>query len=254
MQLLLQNNYLNDKWLKVVNNLATQFPTQFIQGNALDETFESETPIVGLDYIPYGSCPLIEYSAKLGLKGLAYSDATFNYAEYSKHAPMLNNGHVLSIEAAMEFFENNPGMWFCRPSKDGKKFTGSVQWSDFYIRMFENFIRRDSYTSFDVVIANPVDVQMEVRWFVVGGKVVEGSMYRHKGTSRLERVTEDLDLVKEAQAFADIWLPHDNVVMDLGLVDGQLKIVEFNCINTSGMYDANPFNVIGALYDYYSGK
>lgn len=75
-------------------------------------------------------------------------------------------------------------------------------------------------------------------------------MYRAHDQLRKENVDNDKSIVVEAQAFADKWLPNDNCVMDLALIDGQLKVLEFNCINSSGFYDHNVDAVFKALWDY----
>jgi len=48
--------------------------------------------------------------------------------------------------------------------------------------------------------------------------------------------------------FADKWLPNRNVVMDLALVDNELKVIEFNCINCSGFYNHDVRKIFDALY------
>lgn len=87
------------------------------------------------------------------------------------------------------------------------------------------------------------------RWFIVGGKVISGSMYLCRGQFRKERIV-DRELIKEAQIFADKWIPSLCCVMDLALVDNELKVVEFNCINSSGFYDTDIEAVFKSLYDF----
>ena len=87
-----------------------------------------------------------------------------------------------------------------------------------------------------IVVAKPKEIEQEWRWFIVDGKIVDGSTYRLNG--QLVKKHEDNPLViKSAQQLALSWLPDDCCVMDVARVDGQLKVVEFNCINASGFYD-----------------
>lgn len=77
---------------------------------------------------------------------------------------------------------------------------------------------------------------MEWRYFVVGGRIVTGSSYRFKGQPDQKREL-DADVLAEAQALADLWLPHRCCCMDVALCENQPRVVEFNCLNATGFYD-----------------
>ena len=98
-----------------------------------------------------------------------------------------------------------------------------------------------------IVLASPKNIKSEWRWFIVDGKIVSGSMYRLNGI--LDKREElDPDTILEAQTFADKWLPKQTCVMDLALVDDEVKVIEFNTINSSGFYAHNVDNIIHAMY------
>lgn len=101
-----------------------------------------------------------------------------------------------------------------------------------------------------IVIGIPKDIQAEWRWFIVDGKVISGSMYMFKG--QLQKQEElDAEVIAEAQLYADKWLPNENCVMDLALVNNQIKVIEFNCINASGFYNHNVNAIMKALWLYF---
>ncbi len=77
---------------------------------------------------------------------------------------------------------------------------------------------------------------MEWRYFIVDRKIVTGSSYRHLGQPYLKQEL-DPDVLVEAQALADIWLPHPCCCMDVALCDDEVRVVEFNGLNASGFYD-----------------
>jgi hypothetical protein len=101
------------------------------------------------------------------------------------------------------------------------------------------------------VLCEPQNIKAEWRWFVVGGKVISGSMYRAHNQLRKMRVVEQ-DLINEAQLLADKWLPDECCVMDLALVGEELKVIEFNCINSSGFYDNDVNAIFEALWNYHN--
>ena len=82
-------------------------------------------------------------------------------------------------------------------------------------------------------------------------KIVSGSMYRiHNQPYRLREIEKTI--IDKAQALADIWLPMDCVVMDTALVDGCIKVIEFNTINSSGFYDNDVGAVFKSLWEYHT--
>jgi hypothetical protein len=92
---------------------------------------------------------------------------------------------------------------------------------------------------------------MEYRWFIVGGKIISGSIYRKNDALYKERVI-DSNTILTAQKLADMWLPHECCVMDTALIGTELKVVEFNCINCSGFFDHDISAVFKALWDYHN--
>jgi hypothetical protein len=59
-------------------------------------------------------------------------------------------------------------------------------------------------------------------------------------------------MIDEAQELANKWLPDQCCVMDLALVEDELKVIEFNCINSSGFYDHDVDAIFKALWKYHT--
>ena len=78
-------------------------------------------------------------------------------------------------------------------------------------------------------------------------------MYRYLGQPRLVQETCP-DVIAEAQAMADTWLPSPCCVMDTCLVGDDMKVVEFNCINASGFYDHDISLVLNKLLEYTNAQ
>lgn len=97
-----------------------------------------------------------------------------------------------------------------------------------------------------VIISEPKNILAEWRWFIVNGEIVDGAMYKNRG--QLVKVYEtDKQVIEEAQKFADGWLPNMNCVMDLALTERGLKVIEFNCINSSGFYNHDVNKIFKSL-------
>lgn len=162
------------------------------------------------------------------------------------------------LKKAIDMLKSQPEnqLWFTRPSEDLKQFSGQVMTTKECIEFFTNASECESSVAYNispdtvVVLATPKNILAEWRWFVVDRKIISGSMYRFKGQQH-SAIELDALVIIEAQGLANDWLPHDNCVMDLALTEDGIKVIEFNCINSSGFYDNDVNLVFSALWDYY---
>lgn len=261
MEFLIQHNLMNGEQLELTRQAVEPYPHQFVGMIPFSREIISDNPLIGQDYIPYGSTLMTTVASQgLGWKGLFFDMDTFNYqAAVDNRDDMLNGGaeSILTLWQAILAlrFRHPENMVFVRPSHDLKQFSGQVieagKCHDWFVDMMEcetsGTYKLDAFTP--VVLCEPQNIKAEWRWFVVNGKVVSGSMYRAHNQLRKERVTEQA-LIDEAQSFADKWLPAPCCVMDLALVGDELKVIEFNCINASGAYANDMGAVFKALYEY----
>lgn len=249
---------LKESFIENVRKIVDFYPSVLAQIIPFEKDFTTSEPLDGLEYLPYGSTTMTNICYNRGYTGVFFND-NFKYSEYMKQHPLMLNADVGSMNMfeAIEFFKNNSGQWFCKPDADDKNFTGSVEHSEFWIKMLEDKYRyKDSAgdygadENFIVTISKPKNILMEYRCFIINGKIVDMSMYRFKGNLQKENLMHENDMLIQAQNIADWWLPHRNVVMDLCLRDDdEVRIVEYNCINSSGFYKNDPVKIIGKLYE-----
>lgn len=261
MEFLIQHNLMNEEQLQLTKKAVEPYPHQFVGMIPFSREITSDKPLIGQDYIPYGSTLMTTVASQgLGWKGLFFDPAAFNYDAALCNRDDMLNSRVMTLKQAIReldrVIQTEPKrLYFTRPSEDLKQFSGQVieaeECRDWFVDMMEcatsGTYKLDGSTQ--VVLCNPQPIKAEWRWFIVGGKIVSGSMYRAHNQLRKERVTEQA-MIDEAQRFADDWLPNPCCVMDLALVGDTLKVIEFNCINASGAYDNDMRAVFGALYDY----
>jgi len=178
---------------------------------------------------------------------------------------MLNaDSDILSVEDALLTYcdKSSDDMIFVRPDNDLKEFAGEVMSvSDFSTWVGQmsdgsngNLLHEDT----QIVVAPARNILAEWRWFVVGGKVVDGSMYRHRGQLVKDHETWK-GVYEEAQEQADIWLPHECCVMDTALVgtdveSAEHKVIEFNNINSSGFYNHDVEKIVLAITEFVKEK
>jgi ATP-grasp domain, R2K clade family 3 len=255
MKFLIQHNLMNAEQLKAVADAVKPFPHQFIGLIPFSRELTSEDPIEGIEYIPYGSTLLSTLGLGYKWKGLYFDLDNFNYGKCAENrSDMLNAELIVTAKDAIKLMEDSPKRdWFIRPSLDLKHFSGQVIDSEECVAWFKDAMQHDMSGTYKidedmmVVLAEPKNIQAEWRWFVVGGKIVDGAMYR--SNNQLVKLHEtDTKVIKEAQSFADKWLPNQNCVMDLALVDNEVKVIEFNCINCSGFYGHDIPKIFASIY------
>lgn len=259
MKFIIQHNLINAQSLENIRVATQHLPVVYVGAIPFSEEITSNELIEGTDYIPYGSTLLSRVAAKRGWEGLHYDLDKLNYENFVVNRNDMLNWNVITAKNAYDFLMHSAKddeEWFTRPSLDNKQYSGcvmgTVELREWLLSMMESG-PGSYYMSPDakIVLDSPQEISAEWRWFIVGGKVITGSMYRAHNQMNVKREL-DASVIEEAQRMADVWLPCDCVVMDTCLVDGEMKVIEFNCINSSGFYDNDIKSVFDALYDYHS--
>ncbi len=265
MGFVIQYNLLSNDLMFAVKDAVECLPHTFVGLIPFSREITSNEPIEGLNHIPYGSTSFVEAAIALGWKGLSFDVENFSYrTACANRNDMLNGGNILSAKDMVEYLKtrNEEENIFMRPAHDLKQFSGSVysvkEAADFLIDTM-TCASSGSYKiepDLLIVVAVPRNILIEWRWFVVGGKVIDGSMYRRNGQLTKEHVNEMAGYSQycQAQEMADKWLPNACCVMDTALLDsGEMKVIEFNCINGSGFYDHNIKKILTAWSRHYNG-
>lgn len=264
MKFLIQHNLINGEQLDSIKNAVIGFPHEFVGVIPFSHEITSESEIKGEDYIPYGSTLLTNIAYELGWKGLHFNRDTFNYQSAIDNRGDMLNSNVMRLDDAIRMLgiiknRDPKSLWFVRPSEDLKQFSGQVIEAEECYHWFKSMMECETSGTYKlepetmVVICSPQPIQAEWRWFIVGGKIISRSMYNIHNQLRKERVT-DQKMIDEAQTFADKWLPSECCVMDIALVNGELKVIEFNAFNSSGMYDSDVDAIFKALWKYHQTK
>lgn len=220
------------------------------------DDFDNEIPDLDGHVIPYGSTKMIKLSQKYKWDGLFFDENTFKVDVWlSNNHKMLNkNSLQMKVKDIFEKFKDvdDNEDWFIRPLRDLKEFNGTVA-NVKEIKRWMNSVYSGNFDfseDTDVVIAPVQKLYNECRFFIVNGKVVDGSIYRQNGLLRSLHI-DDISIINQAQELADIWLPHRTCVMDIALTDEGFKIIEFNTFNCTGFYDNDVNKIVKAVTDSF---
>jgi hypothetical protein len=258
-----QANLLNEERQQNVAMILKELDIPFVGLNVIpfsdDLDWLFEEPPSYSKVIPYGSTSLVKRAQARNWQGLFFNTNTFLVSEWIKNRDdMLNqNVDIMTVKQAQEFHSHHPTrtLWFIRPVHDLKAFTGMVTTSEEIAKWMKSTDSGNFNFNEDtlVAISQPKEILAEWRWFVVGGKIVDGSMYQHRG-NRYKKHETDQAVIDEAQELANKWLPHETVVMDIALTNSGPKVIEFNCFNGSGFYDHDVPKILTEATKYLETK
>ena len=256
---IVQHNLINPDQLGTIACALVDLniPHKFVGVIPFSHEITSDEPLVGIDFIPYGSTLMTMLTMRdtLNWIGNYFIPETFRAEAWLKNRDDMLNPNTCTIEEAITFLKlmDSDDEFFTRPCEDLKQYSGQVmkagELHDWLLDAVECASSGSYKLELDtkIQICKPRNIQAEWRWFIVNGQVISGSMYRREGVL-YKKNESDIATVYEAQQMANKWLPHRNCVMDLALVDNEVKVIEFNTINSSGFYDNDVKRVVQALW------
>jgi len=223
------------------------------------EDFEFKTD--RKDIFPFGSLKMARLSQKYGW----YPGSQMNdnhdymvYKDYYKDNLLNYDSKIIKISDESFFSEN---LFFARPTKDTKVFTGQVfdmyTWRESVKNGLHNAneARKQGFPSVldedtEVQICSIKEIRQEIRFWIVKGKIVTASQYK-LGTRVLTSDIIDQDAYDFCKKMIDIFQLNEAFVMDLALTKEGYKIIECGCINCAGFYAADMQKLLISLEENF---
>jgi hypothetical protein len=218
--------------------------------------------IVGMDdldlSIPtvfYGSTRLVEIAENLRFNpGVWYNKEWFDPKNWvGKRPDLLNENQTYLTVGELRNNWINESVFI--KSADPKILTGMVLEYDTRTSPTISdkewwLIEYDHLKDDDRLVISPIQsIEREWRFFIINGKIVTGSQYKHNGILRIREPIPEY-VWDQARQMAKLWLPLPNIVMDIALMsDGAFKVVEFNACNCAGFYASPILPWIAAIHE-----
>jgi hypothetical protein len=205
------------------------------------------------DVFPFGSLKMARLSAKLNWTPGSQMNANHDYLVYKDYY----KENLLNWDSKIYKFSDNffsEELFFCRPTKDTKVFTGKVfdmqQW-----REFVWFALNCGHTTIldkdtEIQVSTVKKIQQEIRFWIVRGEIVTASQYRLGNRVVLNDVI-DKAAYDYCKKMIEIYQLNDAFVMDICLTNGEYKIVECGCINCAGFYKADMQKLLMKLEEVF---
>ncbi len=228
------------------------------------------------DVFVFGAVKMAHLANVYGFKPGSMYNENHDFTVYgSKYGELMLNHDSIVMNFDNPLPEDDKWtMFFARPCGDTKTFTGQVymrhSWDEYVADMlsgkqllyegesFEDVEKRLNKTRAEKVMISPLkEIAVEIRCWIVGGKVVTMSEYK-RGRRVVYKNVDDQDWLRDrVQSYVDIYQPAEAFVMDVCQLVGdhegnELKIVEINCINCAGFYDANMQVLLNSIEEKFN--
>lgn len=177
-------------------------------------------------------------------RGIFYDEQRFDMSFYLpliKRHLLNGHGEIMKLRDLMTM--SFKGDKFIKPGRDLKLFTGGIVQGGTTFEEYLETIQYDQHFQHsldeNVIVSDSVEILAEWRFFVVKNNVVAGSQYRKFGKMHW---TSDIPMyvIETAKRMVGIYKPSRCFTMDLAMTgDLNIKVVEYNCINCSGLYNSD---------------
>ena len=266
MKFLLQHNCISDAQLKKIGDSfnRTQLPKEWIGVIPFSNEITGEFDATETNYIPYGSTRLTRTGQIYNWKGMHYPDTLSYQSAINNRNDMFNQeATILAAKDIVSYFSDvDPTLsYFMRPDKDDKQFTGYIETVDEIVTYFKDAVQvgleGDYYVDPDklIIFNKPKPIKTEYRGFIVNHEIIDVSQYRVNDKLVLEHIDQHSEVFKIYEQKVKQWLPDSCVVMDLAQdFDNNFYVLEFNNINTSGLYNHDADLIFKTWFEFENSR
>jgi hypothetical protein len=209
------------------------------------------------DVFVFGAIKLARVAAAKGWYPGSMMNSNHDFLVYRDHygENLLNWDSKIVTINDFETWDVEEGLKFIRPTQDTKSFTGAVftkyEWLEARKR---SLTYENNQFSLDtqIQVSSVKNILKEIRFWVVGGKIITGSQYRSGNRTVYDSFIEP-EAIEFAQRMVDTFQLAEAFVIDVCLIeDGVWKVVECGCINCAGFYHSDVQKTIMALEEHFN--
>jgi ATP-grasp domain-containing protein len=181
--------------------------------------------------------------------GLFFDPETFRWEAFRSGWPgamLSTDGRIMALSDARDVLRNSGEKAFVRPDSDSKIFEGGIYDSSGLAATTEP---TTILASTPVIVASPLQIEAEWRFFVVDREIVGCSEYRRWGRPASDGSVPQVAIDLAAE-LALRWSPADIYCLDLATTGERIGVIEANCFNASRFYAAVIERVLQAVNAY----
>ena len=144
---------------------------------------------------------------------------------------------------------------FIKPNRGLKIFNGKLMYPNYFKELKKRVINNKMNFNENelMVVSSKKFINKEYRLFIVNNEIITACQTMEYSYLNLNEFVPE-EVFKFAKDLINIWIPSNNFVLDVAKTPKGLKVVEINCINSSGPYLCDMKKVISALSLQYQGR
>jgi hypothetical protein len=249
MYYIIQENTFREENYDVLVDTINRYDLPYEIIKVLPFTDDIEFKTDRKDVFCFGSVKLSRVAKKQNWFPGSLFNENHDYRVYSEYY----KDNLLNYDSTIQKFGdeiNRTDIFFARPCEDTKTFTGKVfdqeTWNklknDHLTGGYESTLTPDT----KIQICSVKNITKEFRFWIIGGEVVTGSLYRMGDWKTYVGFVDD-GALEFCKKMVDVYQLAEAFVMDICEVNGEYKIVECGCINCAGFYNANMPKLIEAI-------
>lgn len=259
MYYIIQENTFREENYNVLIDTLDRYnlPYEIVKVRPFLEDFEFNTD--RKDIFCFGSVKMSRVAKKYNWYPGSLLNENHDYRVYSKYY----KENLLNYDSVIQKFGDdiNLNYFFVRPCLDNKTFTGKVYSKEQWLEFKDNFFKSGQESSLtndtEIQVSSVKNVTKEFRFWIVGGEVITGSLYRNGYWVNYSNIVDE-GALEFCKRMVDIYQLADAFVMDICevITDDKIeyKIVECGCINSAGFYKANMPKLIEAIENKWNKK
>lgn len=246
-----ENTFREENYNVLIDTLERyELPYEVVKVRPFIEEFEFKTK--RKDIFCFGSVKMSRLAKKYGWVPGSLLNENHDYRVYSKYY----KENLLNYDSIIQKFGDdvNSDYFFARPCEDNKTFTGKVFTKENWLKFKYDFFKSGQESSLnentEIQISSVKNVTKEFRFWIVGGEVITGSLYRNGYWVNYSNIVDD-GALEFCKNMVKIYQLADAFVMDICevLINDipEYKIIECGCINSAGFYKANMQKLIESI-------
>lgn len=247
MYYIIQKNIFKDGRYSEIFKVMKEMNLEYEIVEFLDSTNKINIKTKRKDVFVYGSVKLAKVLADYDFIPGSYYGNKHKYEDYKKGygKELINyNSKIYNFNDEIEF---NGELKFIKPSEDAKVFTGQIfsetNWKDFVYYSLKDKNRKIAIDT-KIQVSKIVKLKREIRFWIINSKIITYSWYKFYEIGSLD-ISEEL--IQYVNKLILKYNPLDAYVLDIAETYEGYKIVEINCINSSGFYNADVYKIVEAL-------
>ncbi len=194
----------------------------------------------------YGSKTLANISKEMNLEPGSFVNDQFEFEVFQQVLgdELLNKDFMVG-----DLWELNPidEEFFIRPTGNTKLFTGQTVTREEFLSWQKQECKENSpYLGQKLMISPTQEIQAEYRFFVVNQNIVTSSCYKENNLIRTIRKPSH-ELISYTTKMINKFPLAKAFVIDIAETNNGFKVIEYNNINTSGLYNCDEFLIVQAI-------